>query len=270
MVSISTILLGHNDAQYIGRVAQSILDQTVQTEIVYVDDCSSDRSAEIIRDLGIRNIVYLTRKKRTFGGVPILAENVNAGLARIGDPDFFMVMPSDVKLEKQYVEKLLAHFREDRKLVVASGSIIGEYSKKTAPRGAGRITRKSFWNRHIQQYPHSFLWESYPVWKAMSLGYHTKCVRDVWMLALRPTRPYKPLYGYAMKELGYSKIYAYMRIFKALLYSPKTGIGMLYRYWTNLEPLDPDLAEYVSRRQILELANHIRNLDFSFLWRRKR
>ena len=110
--------------------------------------------------------------------------------------------------------------------------------------------RMSFWNKYIHECPNSFLWESYPVYKAMSLGFETRSFSNISFTVLRPSRLYKPLYGFAMKELGYLRLYAYARIFLAFVQNPKIGLQMLKTYRNGPEPFDPELALWIKRYQL--------------------
>jgi len=251
-MKVATMLLGWNDAQHLPLVLKSLTGQTYPTRIIYVDDGSTDNSVEIAERFGVDKIIVLKRKKRVYGGFPILTKNVNAGLKEIKkyDPDFFMVAAGDVVLERRYIEKLLNRFEEDEKLVIASGVIQGEHNVSTAPRGAGRTHRFSWWEKHIKWYPYGFLWESYAVYKAQQLGYHTRSFYDTKMFALRPTRPYKPIYGYAMKQLGYHPLYAYLRCFKAFFYRPENGVTIFRTYRARLKPIDPELARWLKYYQM--------------------
>jgi len=253
------MLLGWNNGQHLPLVLKSLTNQTYPTWIVYVDDDSTDNSVEIARRFGVDKIIVLKRKKRVYGGFPILTENVNTGLKEIKryDPDFFMVAAGDVVLERRYIEKLLNRFELDENLVIASGVIEGEHNIPTAPRGAGRMHRMSWWEKHIKWYPFGFLWESYAPFKAQSLGYRTRSFRDIHMIALRPTRPYKPIYGYAMRQLGYHPLYAILRCFMSFLYKPENGVTMLRTYMLKLPVFDKKLAIWIRYKQTKHLMQHI-------------
>ena len=258
---MKTILLGWNDAKFLPKVLKSLYDQTEKVEVIYIDDESTDNSIEIARSFSADVVVRLRRRNRVVSGFPILAENVNAGLKYITTNDeFFMVMPSDVVLEREYVSKMLKHFHDEPKLVIASGKIYNEETVLTAPRGAGRIYRLTFWNKYIKRFPQAFLWESYSVYKALSLNYFTRTFSDVHMYSLRPSRIYKSTYGYAMKELGYRSLYAYYRCALAFLNNPKIGIQMVRAYNTKLNPLDKDLAFWIRQRQKPHLSHLFPNL----------
>jgi hypothetical protein len=189
----------------------------------------------------------------------ILAENVNMGLKEIknDDPDFFMVCASDVILEPQYVEKLLSRFKSNPRLVIASGVIEGEFNISSAPRGAGRIHRMSWWNEYVKWYPCAYIWESYAIYKAQSLGYETRSFRDTKMWTLRPTASYKPFYGYAMRQLGYHPLYAFLRCLMAFLYRPETGASMLKTYLSRSQVYDEELARWLRYMQAKSMLSHI-------------
>jgi len=255
---VATILLGWNDGKLLPEVLDSLINQTYPHRVFYVDDGSTDNSVEIVKSYGIEDISLLERKKRVYGGFPILAENVNTGLRMIEGQnfDYFIVTGGDIVWERDYVRKITSRFQQDPIMVIASGAVEGEYTVESAPRGAGRTIKTSWFNCHIGKFPHSFLWESYPVFKAQSLGYHTRRFTDIHMKALRPTRGYKPIYGYAMRELGYLPLYAYARCFLGFLRNREGGVQMFRTYRTNLEPLDPELAEWIRRYQ----TTHIRTV----------
>lgn len=260
MPIVDVILFGWNDAAGLPKVLESLNQQTLQARrIIYVDDDSTDNSIEIAKDFGVDVIIRLKRKKRVYGGLPILTENANAGLREIkrGKPDFFMAAMGDVVFESRYVEKLIDRFSEDEKLAVASGIIDGEHNVATAPRGPGRMHRFSWWEKHVRWYPHGFLWESYASFKAQLLGYRTRSFRDILMYALRPSRPYKPVYGYAMRQLGYHPLYAYLRCFIRFMYNPKNGVTMMRTYNSGLKPLDPDLSRWIRHQQMKHLLRYL-------------
>jgi hypothetical protein len=164
-------------------------------------------------------------------------------------------------LLKRYVQsriiRLLSRFQEDRRLVIASGVIRGEHNIPTAPRGAGRMHRMSWWKKYIKWYPFGFLWESYAPFKAQSLGYHTRSFQDIHMHALRPTRPYKPIYGYAMRQLGYHPLYAYLRCLMGFMYKPENGVTMMRTYNSGLKPLDTELSAWIRREQMKRLLQYL-------------
>jgi glycosyltransferase involved in cell wall biosynthesis len=55
MATVSTIIPGYNAEPYLAEAIQSVLNQTRPSdEIIVVDDCSTDRTAEIAHEYGVR------------------------------------------------------------------------------------------------------------------------------------------------------------------------------------------------------------------------
>ena len=71
---ISILLAAYNGEQYIKAQIESILHQTVQDFVLYVnDDCSEDRTWEILKDYAdqypgkiVRDHIFDTRIRRAF------------------------------------------------------------------------------------------------------------------------------------------------------------------------------------------------------------
>lgn len=73
---ISILMPCYNNADYVGEAIESILNQTYQNfELIVLDDCSSDNSAEVIKSFTDKRIVY-HRNEQNAG----LANNLNIGL----------------------------------------------------------------------------------------------------------------------------------------------------------------------------------------------
>jgi len=135
---------------------------------------------------------------------------------------------SDVILPLNYVEKLVGLMEQNNKLVVASGMIKNEPSRSV--RGVGRLYKAWFWNKYIKKFPLIYTTESYPLYKALSLGLHIQCFPELLMVSQRSTNLYEDKYGYAMREVGSLPIYALARCLLASLFSPKKGVIMLKTY----------------------------------------
>lgn len=71
MPDFTVIVPLHNKAQTIARTLRSIAEQDLPVrEIIVVDDCSTDGSAEIVADLGMPNVRVLRRDTPGPGGYP--------------------------------------------------------------------------------------------------------------------------------------------------------------------------------------------------------
>jgi len=252
---LDIILLGHNESKNLPKVLKSLHNQSIPLfNIIFVDDDSLDGSRQVASKFGAKKIIRLIRGKRSY----LLGENLNAALHYLTSP-FFMIMPCDVLLEKQYAEKLLQHFSNSN-LMIASGSIIGEKADDDLPRGAGRIYRKEFFDKWIRVFPENYVWESYPVYKALSLGFSVKAFKDIKMFPLRPSKGYRSIWGFAMKQLGYSKIYAYTRIFKASLKNPILGAQMFKAFRSPMNVYDQEVAKWLRHSQPASIFKKLRGL----------
>jgi glycosyltransferase involved in cell wall biosynthesis len=113
-----------NEERYIEGTIQSVVAQTVLPERwVIVDDGSTDRTAEIVRDFALRYpwIELVTRPQRADRSFAGKVFAFNAGLDRVKSLNFEVLgnLDSDVSFEPDYLAFLLQKFETDPKLGVA-------------------------------------------------------------------------------------------------------------------------------------------------------
>ena len=260
-MKIYMFLPARNEENNIPYFFQSILNQTLKPDkIVVVNDGSIDRTAEICRSFGAK-VIDLPFHPESYTVDPStswkLAEVLNHALPPPEDYDYMIQISPDIVLESDYIETIISRMQENPKLVIAGGQIEGEPCYSSHVRGAGRVYKVSWWNRYIKKFPLSYTYESYPLFKARALGYEVKSFPDVKMKALRPTRQYKPYYGYAMRELGYWPPYAIARCLLSILKEPKTGAKMLTTYISCPFPKlsDKQVIEWLRQYQIRKILN---------------
>ena len=260
-MKVVCMLYGRNEEKTLPDTLPTLINQGF-SDIIYVDDCSRDDSIKIAERFDI-TIIERKIPHESYVGKALLSKVVNEGIKAIYDIpnfDYFMVTGSDIKLSEHYTKTIIQRMEKDKRLMVCSGIVSGEYTTLSAPRGAGRIYRFSFWDKYIKRFPLSYIWESYPVYKALSLGYKTISFRDVKMYTSRPTTSYKSGYGYAMREIGYSWVYALGRCFIGLSKNRITGMKMLKTYlFSDLPVYDKLVSEWVKNYQINTLMKSIRN-----------
>lgn len=64
MCKVSVVMSVYNCEQYVGETIQSIIDQTFQDwEFIIINDCSSDRSAEVIKRFDDERIIFIDNKE---------------------------------------------------------------------------------------------------------------------------------------------------------------------------------------------------------------
>ena len=266
-MSYGIIIPAREKVAILGQVLEAAAAQTLQPrQIILVDDGCDGDVESLCRFLGVEYYRFPMRHRESWVSRPELALVHNFGLGRLDKKlDWFMILASDTVLERRYAEKVIQKMVE-KNLVIASGRIVGEDSN--TPRGSGRIYAAWFWKRYIRKFPLIYAWESYPLYKAMSMGYRVGVVENALMRVLRPTRNYKPFYGYAMRELGYHPIYVLGRIILAMKKNPKTALQMLQTYITGskykLE--DDDLKRFIKNYQSKRILEHLKSPPF--FWRR--
>mgnify|MGYP000123674712 CR=1 FL=1 len=265
-MKVYVFLPARNEAVNLPLFFESLLSQTIKPHmIVVINDGSTDETGDIARSYGAKVIDLPFHAESYTADVSTswkLAEVLNHALPPPEDYNYMMQISPDILLPKNYIETIIDRMEKNPKLVIAGGQIEGEPCYSSHVRGAGRIYKVSWWNRYIKKFPLNYTYESYPLFKARALGYQVKSFPDVRMWALRPTRQYKPYYGYAMRELGYWPPYAIARCLLSILKEPKTGVKMLATYincpFPNLS--DKQVTNWLRQYQIQKILNFKENM----------
>ena len=260
---IIAFISARNEAETLPKVLESMINQTVPfTDIIVVNDASDDETGEIAESYGC-TVINLSEKHPSYAGRPELAKIFNRVFDYLDSEgieyDYLMQHGADTILPEHYVEQMLQRMESRKDLVIASGTIKGEPVSKTHARGAGRFIKGWFWRRYVKRYPITYIWESYPIYKALSLGYKVTNFPDLVMETLRPTKCYKPFYGAAMKELGYLPIYALARCFLAFMEDKRVGVDMLKTYlFSSYCCYDPEIKRAIRRYQANQIVRLLR------------
>ncbi len=77
-VQVSVIMPAYNAEQYIAAAIESVLSQEVSLELLVIDDCSADHTAEIVESYADGTNVILLRNEQNQG----VAESRNRGIRR--------------------------------------------------------------------------------------------------------------------------------------------------------------------------------------------
>ena len=255
--NIYAFLPARDEEENLPACLESLLNQNVKpSKIVVVNDASIDHTAEIATSYGV-DIINLTWRHESYSSPEkgwLVATIWNHAFPAPTGTEYILQMGADAILPQNYVERLIELMEDDPKLVIASGSIRNEPSVRSHPRGVGRLYKAWFWNEYIQKFPLGYCAESYPLFKALSLGLHIRSFQDLMMETKRPTILYKAKYGYAMRELGYFPPYALAKCFLSFLLSPKDGIMMFKTYLTSpFKPKYRAITRFIRRYQINKL-----------------
>ena len=150
--AISIIIPMYNVEKYIGECLDSILNQTFQNfEVIVIDDCSTDRSVEIVQNyaqtFGGRLKLGRTNKNSNGGGY--LPRNIGLSIAR-GEYVFFV--DSDDFILLTALETLHAAAKKNKADVV----YFSEYYRLNSPNDIRKVTDgegKTLLNKGIEDKP---------------------------------------------------------------------------------------------------------------------
>jgi GT2 family glycosyltransferase len=120
--AFSILIPNYNGAVLLETYLPSVLEAASSNpgpfEVVIVDDESTDKSVDLIRDRFPRVVVHRNERNVGFG------ETVNRGMSRCKHP-IVVLLNNDVRVEKDFFGPLLRHFTDDRIFaVVARGLIV--------------------------------------------------------------------------------------------------------------------------------------------------
>ena len=151
-----------NEETNLPFAGKGILDQTIPPRLwVIVDDGSTDRTPEIVRNLKTgRNWILgptLPTHERDIRGhyAEVCKKGFDFAVSYLStnemDYHFLGLLDADTVVEPTYFEKLMAEFEKDPKLGLASGCLfyekegrlVPEASDIGSPRGTGRLWTKS-------------------------------------------------------------------------------------------------------------------------------
>lgn len=253
-MNVFTFLPARDEEKNLPATLTSLVNQTLKpSKILVINDASIDCTSEVAETYGV-NVINLTDRHPSYSSPErgwMLALVWNHAFPPPENTDYILQMGADVILPSDYIERMVELMQQNSRLVIASGMIEGEKTLKSHVRGAGRLYKAWFWNRYIQQFPLMYCAESYPLFKALSLGLEVQSFPSVLMTTQRPTNFYKAKYGYAMRELGYFPPFALARCFLSFLMSRKTGVLMFKTYLTSpFKTQDKTIQDYLRLHQI--------------------
>lgn len=257
-------IYARNEAHNLETVFHTLNKQTKPfNAIVFLNDGSTDNTNEVLYKIVEHTKTYIdiieSAPHENYLKTGKLHITVNKLLERIYDYNtrYFTLIGGDTLLNYRYNEDMLRQVSQDRKLVCSSGRVKGETFRKDVPRGTGRVYNMAFMKRFCRPLPANVIWESYPLYKALSMGLHIRAFYNPSMIVQRRTRSYKTYYGYAMKQLGYFPLYAYLKMLRDL-FKDKSAINVFRAYRHALPVYDENIRRWLTRYQIHRLLR----LDF--------
>jgi glycosyltransferase involved in cell wall biosynthesis len=245
------VIPAKNESKFIEKTLKSI---EPSVGIIVVDDGSSDDTALIAKKYTSR-VISLPDIGINAVGKPHLAQVINTGLDLCRDNDYVCILGADHVLPPDYISNIIAKMKNDG-VVVASGSVFGEYVKEDFPAGSGRVIDCSFLKEVGFGYPEKIGWEDWLIYKALATGRKVRCYTDVTSSSLRPMS-YRGK-GEIMYALGYYWPYAIGRCVRVFFRSPKNSLNMLKGYLLHSGVDRLDVAPWVGDYQRRAIKSKIK------------
>jgi glycosyltransferase involved in cell wall biosynthesis len=181
-----------NEEKYLPDLVEGMLQQTlVPAEWIIVDDGSSDRTADIVRNAEARaGWIKLTRRSdrgsRSVG--PGVVEAFYHGLEQstAGDWDYICKLDADITLPPRYFETLVEYFEKDPRLGQASGKLFMELGggrlveERTADEmvwGCANFFRRACFEA-VGGFVREVMWDGIVFHRARMEGWRTRSIRD--------------------------------------------------------------------------------------------
>jgi poly-beta-1,6-N-acetyl-D-glucosamine synthase len=190
--SYAVITPARDEADNLPRLAASLTGQTLRPQTwLVVDNGSSDGTLEIAGRLAAQHdwvrLLSVPGAESANRGAPIVRA-LQAGIASLAAaaPDVVVNVDADISMEPDYFERLLARFRADPALGIASGSAFefrrGEWRQRhvtgTTVWGASRAYR---WHclQTILPLEERVAWDGIDEFKANAQGWRTSAFEEI-------------------------------------------------------------------------------------------
>jgi biofilm PGA synthesis N-glycosyltransferase PgaC len=193
------VMPAHNEAAYIGRTLQSLVDQTERPDrLVVVDDGSTDATPQIVRDfMAAHEWITLVAGRGGGGRRYRVVEVFNLGYQHVRGEKFIYISKIDADLifPPDYFERLFRSMDADPTIGAAGGVLdevaaSGRRHRLRMPDnhvpGPIKTIRKSVFEQ-MQGFVPMLGWDIIDLVKIRSLGYRTVCVPELAVIHCRQT-----------------------------------------------------------------------------------
>lgn len=209
MVKVSILIPCRNGEKTLPETLDSLLKQTIQTEIVVADDASVDATPQIIKQFEVQSVRHPTREPRNYARVPTL---INMALEIAPPADYYMISGDDNIYPPDYLEKLIKFMQRDG-VDLASGYNKSFSSTKT-PTGSGRIMSASSFKK-LMPLPENVTWDTWMLFKMLQTGakYRAYPVKKKHLKERRVAYSH----GHAAHILGTPLVFTLFRVAKRIV-----------------------------------------------------
>ncbi len=266
-----------NEEKYIGKVIDSIVNQTILPQVwIIINDGSTDRTEQILKTFETKykwiNVIHLnSNEKRKVGGAAVIHHGLN--LLDLNSYEFIVRTDGDIEFDSAFFQKIFKKFEENPKLGIASGVCYVQQAKKLVEekhprfhtRGPLKVYRTECF-RDIEGLDANEGWDTIDEIKAHMQGWTTRSCPDLKIIHLRKTQTANGALngqkniGRISYYTGYHPLYAVLRAARQAFTKPffLSGIFMLWGYWEGYFKKDPRIADpafirYLRKQQINRL-----------------
>ena len=255
--SYSAVIIARNEEMCIRKTIQSLLNQTVPPHrVVVVGDDSTDKTADICREMGVEVITLSRRKGEERNYSHTLTEIRNVGLRKIWDDqvDWVYSGDSDIILPKAYCETIMIH-ADQCGAYVAAGT---EKEKLDQLPMEGCQMIRLTW---LRAYDVRLKWESvYICMRAVAAGYYTMVRHGdnySTITAQRPSGTYSGVArmyarGMLARKMGMSVLYLLWKTVTVGRIYGTRGAWLFFKGWLAAKVEVPDDVRSVYRRMLYD------------------
>ncbi len=133
MVKIFTIIATYNGAEWIEKCIESLLSSSIKTEVIIVDNASTDNTLDLIKKKFESVIILKQEENLRFGK----ANNVGLSFALKNEADYVFLLNQDAYIEENSLEKLVKISQENPDFGILSpfhlnweGTLLEHYFEK--------------------------------------------------------------------------------------------------------------------------------------------
>ncbi|MFP4847150.1 glycosyltransferase family 2 protein [Winogradskyella sp. PE311] len=238
------IIPAHNEANFIGRTLESLVNQTnLPKKVIVVNDNSTDNTKSIVEKY-IKNYPWISLINTTSSNKHLPGSKIinafNKGLNTLDENyDVICKFDADLIFPSNYIEKISNHFETNTKLGMASGFcyiekdekwILENLTNKDHIRGALKAYRKECF-KQIGKLKASMGWDTVDELLAKFHGWEILTDETLHVKHLKPTgesynKASKHLQGEAMYKMRYG---FWITLISALKLAYKKGSFRLFR-----------------------------------------
>jgi len=182
-MEIVAVTVCRNEEKLIRGCIESVMKQTLEAFYVVVDDCSTDRTREILDESGIRHIISLKEIESKIGGVHQavgLVKGVKFAEKYVPNWKYLFNIDADTILPDNYFESMIQQMKMRPKVGIASGLPLVKIGVGYVPMqmdrrhasDSARVYRRSCWDDVGMLYPMRG-YDTYPLLRARQLGWET-------------------------------------------------------------------------------------------------